>query len=108
MPLLNLELLRYMVLLSSDFDVVIPRIEGKTEPLHAVYSRACLGPIEELLRRGELRIIGFFSQVRVRYVEEDEIDAFDPEHRSWFNINSPSELERAQALVKEGVSSWQN
>ena len=68
MPLLNLELLRYMVTLSEGFDVVIPRIGEKTEPLHAIYSKACLQPIESLLHRGELRIIGFLSQGRVRFV----------------------------------------
>ena len=44
MPFLSTELLRYMVELSPDFDAVIPNLEkGMREPLHAVYSRSCLG-----------------------------------------------------------------
>jgi len=58
--------------------VVIPRIGGLSEPLHAIYSKSCLEPIDRLLGRGGLKIIDFFSEVRVRYVEEDEIDIFDP------------------------------
>lgn len=106
MPLLNLHLLRYMIQLSKHFEVVIPRIGDKTEPLHAVYSKACVRPIEDLLRRAELRIIGFLSQVRVRYVEQDEINAFDPEHLSFFNINTQDELELAQQLSSQLAADW--
>lgn len=99
MPLLNLPLLRYIILLSTDFDVVIPSVNNKTEPLHAVYSKACMQPIEELLRYGERRIVSFFPKVRVRYVTENEADVFDPEHLSFFNINTMDDLELAKRLL---------
>ena len=69
--------------------MIIPRLKGLTEPLHALYSRHCLEPIEQLLIQGGGRIISFFPHVRVRYVEEAEVDHFDPQHRSLFNINTP-------------------
>jgi len=100
MPLLNLSLLRYMILLSADFDVVIPRIGDQTEPLHAIYSKACVGPIEGLLQRNELRVIHFFHQVRVRYVIGSEIEVFDPGHESFSNINTPDDLQRAEEIAK--------
>lgn len=99
MPLLDLNLLRYMVSLSSDFDVVIPRIGDNVEPLHAVYSKACVAPIAELLQQGDLRIVHFFPRVRVRYVERAEIDAFDPQHWSFFNINTVDDLDSARQLI---------
>ncbi len=99
MPLLNLSLLRYMVSLSGDFDVVIPRIGDNVEPLHAIYSKACAAPIAELLERGDLRIVHFFPQVRVHYVDRAEIDAFDPQHWSFFNINTADDLKRARQLI---------
>jgi molybdopterin-guanine dinucleotide biosynthesis protein A len=99
MPLLNAGLLRYMVSLSSDFDVVIPRIGDNVEPLHAVYSKVCAMPVADLLEQGDLRIVHFFSQVRVRYVEQTEIDAYDPQHWSFFNINTADDLERARQLI---------
>jgi len=102
MPFLNLNLLRYMILLAREHDVVIPRIGGLLEPLHAVYSKSCLEPIERLLARGGLRIIDFFSEVQVRYVEEDEIDIFDPQHLSLFNVNTPSDLEEMKKRVRKG------
>jgi molybdopterin-guanine dinucleotide biosynthesis protein A len=100
MPMLNPELLRYMILLSSSFDVVIPRIGDNVEPLHAVYSKACAGPIAEILQRGDARIVDFFPRVHVRYVEQGEIEAFDPQLLSFFNINEPEDLEKAREFLK--------
>jgi molybdopterin-guanine dinucleotide biosynthesis protein A len=102
MPFLDLNLLRYMIVLAHGHDVVIPRIGGLTEPLHAIYSKSCLGPIGCLLARGGLKIIDFFSEVRVRYVEEGEVDIFDPHHLSFFNVNTPNDLEEMKKLVRRG------
>ncbi len=102
MPFLDLNLLRYMILLAPGHDVVIPRIEGLTEPLHAIYSKGCLEPIGRLLARGGLKIIDLFPEVRVRYVGEDEVDIFDPQHLSFFNVNTPEDLEVMRKLAKRG------
>lgn len=106
MPFLNPELLRHMIaqIGDSDYgapDVVIPRLKGYTEPLHALYSRRCLGPLERLLAQGGGRIISFFSEVSVRYIEEAEVNRFDPRHRSFFNINTPEDWQRAQIWTTE-------
>jgi len=99
MPFLDLRLLRYMILLSPGQDVAIPRVGGLTEPLHAIYSKQCLQPIERVLAAGSLQIIGFFPEVRVCYVEEQEIKLFDSQCLSFFNINTPADLEKARNLA---------
>ncbi len=101
MPLLNVALLRHIMELSPGFDVVIPRVNDNVEPLHAVYSKNCLATIEAALKRNRLQIQGFFHQVKVKYIEDAELKKFDPEHLSFFNINSESDLERAQALLEK-------
>jgi len=35
----------------------------------------------------------------MRYVEADEINRFDPQHLSFFNINTKADLERARKLA---------
>jgi molybdopterin-guanine dinucleotide biosynthesis protein A len=100
-PFLSVSLLEYMTQLFSTFDVVVPRIKNKVEPLCAVYSKSCLAPIQKLLERNELGINKLFSMVKVKYVEEDEINRFDPEHLSFFNINSQADLDRARRLATE-------
>jgi len=104
MPFLNVDLLRYMVGLAPGFDVVIPRIGGLTEPLHAVYAKSCLGTIEDMMKRGDFVVYKLLEQVKVRYVEESEINSFDPEHLSFFNINTSADLEKAeQIMIREGA-----
>lgn len=100
MPFLNQALLCYMMQISAGFDLVVPRLGELVEPLHAVYSRACLAPIESLLKQGDLRLRRLFALVEVRYVEVEEIDRFDPQHLSFFNVNNEADMERAKKLAR--------
>jgi molybdopterin-guanine dinucleotide biosynthesis protein A len=100
MPFLNLSLLRYMLPLVDGYDVVIPRLRGLLEPLHAMYGKVCLPAMADLLARGQRQIIAFFHQVRVRYVEEKEVDRYDPRHLSFVNVNTQEDWERVQMLLK--------
>ena len=99
MPFLNSDLLQHLVSLSTDFDVVMPRVRGEIEPLHAVYSLACLPAIHEQLARNQLQIRVFLDKARVRYVEEAEMEQLDPSHLSFFNVNTPDDLVEAKAIA---------
>jgi molybdopterin-guanine dinucleotide biosynthesis protein A len=104
MPLLSAPLLRELLRRSAACDVVMPVIEFP-EPLHAVYSRACLGPIREQLEAGQRKITSFLGAVRVCYIREDECRAFDPDLRSFMNTNTQDDLDRARALLEaEGAA----
>ena len=101
MPFLDQALLRYIIELSSTFELVVPNVGGMREPLHAAYSKSCLPSIEHLMRQNKLRVSELFDLVKVRYVEEAEIDRFDPQHLSFFNINTEADLEQAKVLAQE-------
>lgn len=101
MPFLNRELISYMVKVSAGFDLVVPRVGNFVEPLHAVYSKNCLTPIENMLKQNILQIHLLFPLVKVKYIETEEIDKLDPEHLSFFNINTEADLKRAQELWRE-------
>lgn len=101
MPFLDLNLVRYMILLAPGYDVVMPYVRGEAEPLHAVYSKTCAPAIKAALDAGERRIISFLAQVRVRDVREDEIRILDPDLHSFFNLNVPEDLVRMQAILGE-------
>jgi len=100
MPFLNRALLDYMIQISANFDLVIPRVGDKIEPLHAIYSKDCLAPIESLIKQGHLSIRELFTSIRVRYVEAAEINRFDPKHLSFFNINTKADLETAREIAR--------
>ena len=103
MPFLNPDLLRYMIDISPDFDIVIPRIGNELEPLHAIYSKNCIAPMRDLIERGYFKIDSFFDSVKVRYIEEEVLNRFDPEHLSFFNVNTQEDLEKAIILAEEAV-----
>lgn len=100
MPFLNPSLLRRLMELAPGFDVVMPRIAGEIEPLHAVYSRRCLEPMKKQIERGDLTIRLFLDKVKVKYIGEEEVDHLDPDHLSFFNVNTPSDLTRAELLSR--------
>ena len=99
LPFLSAPLLRHLISLTPGCDVVVPHISGNLEATHAIYARACLEPIRHRLQRDELRIRGFFDEVRVCVVEQDVAARFDPELRSFLNMNTPSDWERLQRLA---------
>jgi len=103
MPFLNQALLRYMMELAAGFDLVVPRLGALVEPLHAVYAKSCLAPIERLLKQDNLEVRALFDLVKVRYVEASEIDRFDPQHLSFFNVNTEADLEKARRMALRGV-----
>ncbi len=103
MPFLNIKLLGYMIELSPGFDAVVPRLEeGKLEPLHAIYSRSCLGIMKTEIERNHLQISHLLTMLRVKYIERAECQKFDPQLLTFFNINYQSDLDQAIALAAEG------
>lgn len=107
MPFLNLGLIRYMINQAEGYDVVIPKAAGDVlEPLHAIYSRNCIAPLDFLIKQNRLSVLELFPMVRVRYIEESEIVTFDRAHTSFFNINTESDLSAGIELAgKEDITS---
>ncbi|MFC1953195.1 molybdenum cofactor guanylyltransferase [Chloroflexota bacterium] len=100
MPFINADLMEYMVGISEDYDVIVPRLKnGMLEPLHAVYSRTCLNKMEIRLKKNELGVHPFLETVNVRYINQAEIQKFDPQLLSFFNINYLSDIDKANAII---------
>lgn len=103
MPFINPDLLCYLaVLRNGDWhDVIVPRDEGHPQGLHAVYSKACLEPIHKQLEKNELKVIGFYDAMRVRYVDEPEYKIFDEHGLTFYNVNTPEDLKEARRIAEE-------
>lgn len=92
MPWLNRDLLTYMIAMREAADIVVPRWDKYPEPLHAIYSKACLEPIRHNLEAGQLKITSFFGRVSLKFIDREVISQFDPDGRSFVNVNTPDEL----------------
>jgi molybdopterin-guanine dinucleotide biosynthesis protein A len=103
MPFLNSRLIRYMIKKNTMGDVIIPRTSEGLQPLHAIYSKPCLEPIENLISRGNLKIVDFFTEVNVIYVTEREIRDYDPTLKSFMNVNTEEDLRRTEELLAQDL-----
>ncbi len=76
----------------KEYDIVIPYLENKYEPLLAIYSTACIQWIQKTLDNNCFKITDFFTNVKIKKVFQKEIVKFDPEFKSFININTPQEF----------------
>ncbi len=100
-PFLKKELIETVLSgLEKVVDVVVPQKEnGWFEPLCAVYSRACLQPVERCLKEKTYDIRRIFEEVRVKSLGEEVLRQADPELASFFNVNTPEDLRQAREIA---------
>jgi molybdopterin-guanine dinucleotide biosynthesis protein A len=101
MPFLQPALVRHMVQLSKNNDVVVPEKKEGLEPLHAIYSARCLPHIKRMLDQEKLQVVSFFPSVKVCRLSQEELGKLDPHGMSFFNINTPADMDRARKLREE-------
>jgi molybdopterin-guanine dinucleotide biosynthesis protein A len=86
--------------LATGQDLAIPRPEGGLEPFHAVYRRqTCLPHIQSALEADKWRVDAWFARVRIRYFDQEELLAYDPDLLCFSNVNTPEELAAAEQLA---------
>ena len=99
-PFLKHEIVRHLVsAVRPGIEVVLPETRDGLEPLCAVYSKSCLGPMEKNLDASIYKIRRFFREKKVRTIPLKNIEAIDHSMVSFFNINTPDDLARARALA---------
>ncbi|MFH2131047.1 MAG: molybdenum cofactor guanylyltransferase [bacterium] len=84
-PDIRLPIVRKMLCEAEDHDAVIPlSVDGRYEPLFAVYRKSVIHHCQELIEAGERKIATLFDRVSIKVLNFDQPD--------WFqNINTPEE-----------------
>ena len=99
-PYLRKEVVQAIVgAITPDIDAVIPKTAAGLEPLCAAYSIRCLDTIWQHLAKDRLKIQRILRKIPVRTIPEERLRRLDPQLTSFFNINSPADLIRAEALL---------
>jgi molybdopterin-guanine dinucleotide biosynthesis protein A len=101
MPFIQPALAEFMLeQLRTGVDVVVPFRQGRYEPMLAVYRREpCLKALSQALDQGKMRLISFYPQVKVVKVTDHDLDRLDPNGLSFFNVNTPEDLEAAESML---------
>jgi len=100
-PFLKKEMVETVIgKIEAQIDIVIPETSAGLEPLCAVYSKRCLSAAQHHLEQEKLKVIKAFRKSRIKTISEKALCKIDPDLRSFFNINTPADLQRAEEMVK--------
>jgi len=90
---------------AGSYDAFLPESSGRRglEPLCAVYGPACGPAIERRLETGDLKAISFHPDVRVGILSLAQVRGFGDPDELFFNVNTPDDLQRAEALWRRRV-----
>jgi len=101
MPFINAAMAQYLVKQAEGYDVAVPRHGVHLQPLFAVYDRDCLPAVERSLTALKYKITDFYTLVRVNYVHEENLRALADIDFTFFNVNTPVDLEKARELERK-------
>lgn len=103
-PFVSKSILALLLDLSPNRNAVIPRWpNGYIEPLQAVYRvKSALESAEKALNSGKLDMRSMVNGLRgVRYISTLVLQQLDPNLKTFFNVNAPVDLKRAEHLLSE-------
>ncbi|MGE7761950.1 molybdenum cofactor guanylyltransferase [Peribacillus sp. NPDC097895] len=100
MPFVSAEAINEIIsFYETGFDAVIPEINGRIQPLFAVYHKRCLPVLTECLVKNELKMSRFLEKISVKIVKETDFMLYheNPEHfqHLFFNMNTLEDYQEA-------------
>jgi molybdopterin-guanine dinucleotide biosynthesis protein A len=86
--------------LTPGVGAVVPQGPNGPQPMCALYTRDCLGPIDHAIDQGDLRMTALVERLpRVARIPLDEISRLGDPERLFFNVNTPDDLRIAEAMA---------
>ena len=102
MPFLNPALLEHMVKILPSFEAIVPRWPNmQKEPLHAVYSLACIQTMKKHIDTNRYSIIHVLEEMHVLHLNKRGFAEFDPDFYSFLNINDQADIDLANKIAAE-------
>lgn len=74
--------------LATDAAAVVPRADGRLQPLVAVWRRSVLAAAERRIAAGQMSLQGLAEEVGAEVLEEAAWRAFDPSGAAFTNLNT--------------------
>lgn len=101
-PFVSRDIVSLLFELCIDRNAVVPRWPNcYVEPLHAVYcTKSAYEAAKKALDAQELNMQAMINKLKfVRYVSTLVLQQLDPELRTFFNINTPLDLKKAEKMI---------
>ena len=101
MPFLNERVIRHIIKVARDYDIIVPYFKHRLHPLHAVYSKKCLPIMREMVEKERLKIKDIISKAKaspykVKVKRVTDIPETKPP--PFFNINTIEDFKRADKM----------
>ena len=100
MPFVASGLIAHLASLRAGYQAVIPQTDEHAQPLAAFYARSVLPLLQSSLASGNRSLVGALKAAHVRYVEADELVQFDPQLRSFFDLDTPQDVALAEGMKR--------
>lgn len=98
MPFLTREVVLRLAALRGSHQAVVPVVGGHLQPLAAFYAASVLDAMRASLAAGDRSLRGALEKLDVRYVDEAELRDTDPQLRSFFDLDTPQDLQTAREI----------
>ena len=72
----------------SDYECYVPLLDGRAEPLCAVYKKSVLKAVENQMKTGDLKLFHLFESVSVKFIP---IEKSFLDKKNFVNVNTPEE-----------------
>ena len=90
MPLIQKDTLNLMAKVEENYEVLVPRINNRLQPLCSIYSKKLIPKIEESLIKGENKLQKFILDKNYKIIDKTMYENLNVEEFS--NINSKEDL----------------
>ncbi|MDD5301064.1 MAG: molybdenum cofactor guanylyltransferase [Gallionella sp.] len=100
MPFVVPEVIELLAGYRLQHQAVVPVVHGHPQPLAAFYAASCLAPLRASLAAQQKGLRDVIKQLDVRYVDEAEMLKADPHLRSFFDLDTPQDVEAAMNGVR--------
>jgi molybdenum cofactor guanylyltransferase len=101
LPLVNKELLSYLINETGDYDVVVPALQvDKTEPLCGIYRKNVVEKFDRAIQEKNYAVHSIFKMVKfkISYVTKN-MPFYSP--HLFLNINTAEDLEQLKFILKQ-------
>jgi molybdopterin-guanine dinucleotide biosynthesis protein A len=100
MPFISAQLIEYLAHQRGEYQAVIPLVRGYPQPLAAFYAAGCLPAVHACLNgKGKHSLRDLLDNLQVRYVNESEMLVADSELASFFDLDTPQDVQLAMNRI---------
>lgn len=102
-PLISTQIVQFLLDMCINRSASIPRWpNGYIEPLQAVYrTESALAAARRALKHGKMNMRSMINDLNgVRYVSTMVLQKLEPDLLTFFNINTPKDLKKAESILK--------